>query len=532
VAPSLGETMPPWLRRYTILAAGLALLGSIAALVAQAVVIAPNTPLLSAVAQTIDGTRYGQLWLLRIALIALSIGAATLAFWGPERWRRPALLSGTALAVVMPLPFSLNSHAAAQTEGRAAAVASDALHLLMASVWAGGLFLLVLVLTPALRPLPADERRAALRAAIPLFSVIGLTAWGILLLSGLYSAWLQVGTIDGLRDTPYGQSLLLKLLVLIPALALAAFHLALGKAGLQRRSASRIALTFAAEALIVVVVLFVVGQLIGLEPAREVVAARTASQIDVPLAFATNGGARAGTLAISPGAAGVNTFTLDVEGSPLPEGTEGVLRFELPSQEMGSQELRLPAAGPNRFLAEGPELALPGDWQIEAIVRAIGAFSWSTDFTLPLTETPPPVPEPNPAPLFAPAAIVGMIAIAIGVAGLAVAVAATGPFVPRRLVTAAIGAVIFATGGAIVFSSRFSPVVPEPVPAVAQPALDPSTPAPLGGHDESIDHAHATPEANLATAEPLPGAGTVVTGDGYTVEIAARPEVAVRLMSS
>ncbi|MGH2617906.1 MAG: copper resistance protein CopC, partial [Thermomicrobiales bacterium] len=469
---SLSATSLPFLRRYTVLAAALALLGSLAALVAQAMAVVPDTALVTAVMRTIGETRYGQLWLLRAALILLAIALAAFAFWGRQRWRQPALLAGTALAAIMPWPFSLLSHAAAQQEGRAAAVAADALHLLMASVWSGGLFLLALVLVPALRSLPADERRAAWRTAIPRFSMIGLAAWGVLLLSGLYSAWLHVGTVAALRDTSYGQSLLLKLALLVPVLALAAFHFALGKSSLHGRGANRISLTVGAEALLVFAVLLVVGRLIGLEPAREIMAARTPTQLVVPLAFATDEGIRAGTLAISPGTPGVNIFSLEVEGSPLPEGAEGVLRFNLPAQAIGAQELRLPASGPNRFQAEGSELALPGEWQVEAIVRAIGAFSWSSDITVPLAQTPPTAPEPNPPPHFAPAAIVGMIAIAIGVAGLAVAVAATGAFSLRRLGIAATGAVAVAIGGAIAFGSRLAPVPLEPAPVVAQRAPD------------------------------------------------------------
>ena len=136
--------------------------------------------------------------------------------------------------------------------------------------------------------------------------------------------------------------------------------------------------TLSAEALLVVAVLLVVGRLIGQEPAREVLASQHPPQLVIPLAFATDDGTRQGQLAIAPGAAGVNTFTLEVDGAPLPEGSEGVLRFALPAQDMGEQELTLPQEGPNHFTAEGPELALAGDWRLEVLVRKIGAFSWET----------------------------------------------------------------------------------------------------------------------------------------------------------
>ena len=98
--------------------------------------------------------------------------------------------------------------------------------------------------------------------------MLALTAWGILLLSGLYSAWLEVGTVAAMTDTPYGQSLLLKGILLIPILALAAFHLMLGWRGVGGEASRRVAATVALEALLVVMVLLVVGRLIGQEPGR------------------------------------------------------------------------------------------------------------------------------------------------------------------------------------------------------------------------------------------------------------------------
>ena len=189
--------------------------------------------------------------------------------------------------------------------------------------------------------------------AIPRFSVLGLAAWGILLLSGLYSAWLQVGSLEALSQTPYGQSLLLKGALLVPVLALAAFHLMLGWRGAAGARPGRVAVTFALEALLIVAVLLVVGRLIGQPPAREVLAERTPTQLQVPVVFATNEGERTGQLAIAPGAAGVNTFTLDLAGAPLPDDAEGIAALRLAgrrtsgSRSCGSRRWR-PTALPPR----------------------------------------------------------------------------------------------------------------------------------------------------------------------------------------
>src|SRR4029079_19372134 len=128
------------------------------------------------------------------------------------------------LALALPVPFSLLSHASAQTTGRTAAIAFDVVHLLGASIWVGGLALFVGGLLPTLRDLTPAGRRVVLARTIPRFSAVALAAWGALGITGLYSAWLQVGNLNGLRDTAYGHSLIAKLLLLVPLLALAAFN--------------------------------------------------------------------------------------------------------------------------------------------------------------------------------------------------------------------------------------------------------------------------------------------------------------------
>ena len=105
----------------------------------------------------------------------------------------------------------------------------------------------------------------------------------------------------------------------------------------------------------------------------------------------------------------MNTFTLEIDGTPLPEGSEGVLRFALPAQDMGEQELILPQAGPTRFTAEGPELALAGDWAARGAGAQDRRVLLGDPLPLRVADTPPPSPDLNPAPLFGPGGIAGMV---------------------------------------------------------------------------------------------------------------------------
>ena len=85
---------------------------------------------------------------------------------------------------------------------------------------------LVVALAPTVRDLTGAGRRVVLGIAVPRFSLLALIAWGAMGFTGLYSAWLQVGNIPALTQTPYGQTLLLKLILIVPLLLLGAFNLA------------------------------------------------------------------------------------------------------------------------------------------------------------------------------------------------------------------------------------------------------------------------------------------------------------------
>ena len=61
---------------------GLALLGSVAALVAQAVTVAPDAALPTAVGETLTGTRYGQIWLIRLVGLLLVTVAVVVGLRG------------------------------------------------------------------------------------------------------------------------------------------------------------------------------------------------------------------------------------------------------------------------------------------------------------------------------------------------------------------------------------------------------------------------------------------------------------------
>jgi putative copper export protein len=175
-------------------------------------------------------THYGRLWLVR----PLSLTVLWIGWWaGRTRlrsWIIPAGMLGTGAMVAMTR--SASGHAADWGDLTLPAL-NDWLHLLAASLWGGGLLALSLVVLPTAIKLP-ELRRPLIAAIARRFSVLAGVALAGVLLTGIYNAWLQVGTISALWETPYGRTLLAKLFLVFPLLALGASNRYISVPLLQR----------------------------------------------------------------------------------------------------------------------------------------------------------------------------------------------------------------------------------------------------------------------------------------------------------
>lgn len=225
----------------------------------------------------LGSTRFGLVWLARAALM---VGLASLLYlWkGEGRGWRP--WGGLALGTALLLTFSLNSHAAALAEEGPLPLLSDWLHLLAASAWLGSLVLLARVLFPMVRA-SKQEDQASLGAAVLLpFSRLATFSVSTLLLTGLYSAWLELGPLDSLFTTPYGAALLVKLGLSLPMLLLAVFNFRrVSKLGGNAQPAEGLPAPWAIwwEAVLGTVIFMAVAVLVSLPPARAADAASTGS---------------------------------------------------------------------------------------------------------------------------------------------------------------------------------------------------------------------------------------------------------------
>jgi copper resistance protein D len=100
---------------------------------------------------------------------------------------------------------------------------ADALHVLAAAAWIGGLVALVLLLA-AISKIPPLPGAALAREAAQRFSTLGMLSVATLLLSGAVNAWILVGSVRALVVTVYGQLLILKVVIFAFMLAFAAIN--------------------------------------------------------------------------------------------------------------------------------------------------------------------------------------------------------------------------------------------------------------------------------------------------------------------
>jgi putative copper resistance protein D len=228
----------------------------------------------AALARMLTQTQGGIVWLTRGGVLVLL--GAFLALRAEIRDRadwRAARGQVLVLGVIALGLVAGASHAAAVEPGTAAALAADVAHLAAAGLWIGGLPALALLLALAGREAGADARPYAV-VATRRFSRAALLLVLVLSGSGLWSTWVQVGSVAGLLGTRHGRLLVVKLLAFAAMLGLGAVNrrlipaLAGEAATLGRPAMRRLGRLVAAEAALALFVLAVVAVMTVTPPAR------------------------------------------------------------------------------------------------------------------------------------------------------------------------------------------------------------------------------------------------------------------------
>ncbi|MBT0567844.1 copper resistance CopC/CopD family protein [Williamsia sp. CHRR-6] len=197
----------------------------------------------------------GQLAWRLVFMVAATVGATLiLRVGGQPRW--PTVLTGAAGLAAAGV-IAHDGHAGVGSDAWLATTVA-AVHISAMTLWLGGLALLIAVV---LRTEHTDGLRR--------WSLLGFGCVAVLILTGEYQSFRQITPVEGLWDTRYGVTLLIKLLLVATMLALAVA----GRRGWRRRAAptldsGRLRRTVPIEAALGVAVLVATSFLVAEPPAR------------------------------------------------------------------------------------------------------------------------------------------------------------------------------------------------------------------------------------------------------------------------
>ena len=288
--------------------------------------------------------------------------------------------------------FTVSSHAAGVSS---LAVLLDWVHLLAAGVWIGGLASLLLVLATAA---PAVQSQLS-RILVPRFSRLAGISLGVLILTGIYSAWVHIPALQAFTITAYGRTLLVKILLVAPLIVLGV----LNRFVLRPRLASgrvdgfvlrRFLRSIGAEVVLGGAVFLVVAVLTITPPATVTMPAVARE----PLILAGEAGDLQIRLTITPAVAGWNRLEVTVpEGQDRSVGTDTrvLLRLVKLDENLNPITIALQPQPQGHYVAEGGELGLPGWWEVEVVVRRRGKFDVSTTFPILLGKPPARTSHPE-----------------------------------------------------------------------------------------------------------------------------------------
>ncbi len=277
---------------------------------------------------------------------------------------------------------TLTSHSAAVSQPPLLPFVTDWLHLIATSIWVGGLAQLALSVPVAAKVLDAEDRAWLWLKTVVIFSTVAALALGVVLLTGAYLSLLHVGDWAALISTAYGQALLIKLALAGVAMLIGAYNLIVTKPQLDaaidqpdqaprlQRRFRRVVIIEAAAALLV---LAAAGVLTNLPRSKDPQPQAAAGA----LTLTTRADEVDAALTIDPARSGLANFALrfSQNGQAIEAADATVsLRFTYLVRSLGTTKADAVRADDGAFVASGPYLSLPGEWQIEAAVRRPDAF--------------------------------------------------------------------------------------------------------------------------------------------------------------
>jgi copper transport protein len=396
-------------RRLLFGAIALGILAGAAGIVLQGATAAGTSfwsALDPSVVHSVLGTRFGTVWGLRIvAWLALGGLLAVGAARATARELRPVAVGAAGVApapapgwpmlaaLAIPAAFvaispALSGHATTQ-HPVAALFPLDVLHVLAMSAWIGGLWMLLFVLPAATRRLDGPDRTRLLAASLGRFSPLALGCVVALAAAGVTMALIEMGGISPLFSTPFGRSVLIKVVLLLALIGLGALNRRravptmrrLAEADAPPGNAGRVLRnTLRAEVALLLVVLGVTSALVSYAPPSEAASG--------PFSATTRMGPIELQTTLDPASVGANqmhVYLFDARsGAPYTKTKELTVALSLPDEHIGPLPATMRRAGPGHYVADTLQLIPGGDWRMQVTDRVSAFDQFTTTLKVPV----------------------------------------------------------------------------------------------------------------------------------------------------
>jgi len=163
-------------------------------------------------------THYGSVWIIRTgALLVLC------ACWWSGKSKESQLKYAIVMfmaACVVAAGRSATGHAADSGDFTTPEF-FDWIHIMSASIWAGGLIAITTAVMPALVKRP-EQRNKVVSAIALRFTTVALVSVLLILVSGIFNTWYEIGSLQALIDSPYGRFVTAKIIIMMMLIALGA----------------------------------------------------------------------------------------------------------------------------------------------------------------------------------------------------------------------------------------------------------------------------------------------------------------------
>lgn len=349
----------------------------------------------------LTGTPDGHLWLVRLGLTAVAavvaipaaIGAMRGSVHDPRRVGR-VMGVGLGLATAELVARVIPTKPPPAWPRQIFTNSLDFGHMFSASIWIGGLAGLA-VLGARLR-VPAQRRGRFWPVSLSRFSVVASVCVGAMILTGLWTAWIHVGPPRLLFHTLYGETLLVKLVLVLILVGLGAVNQlwllprvsALRESGESGSAVSVVLRHFrrfvALEAVVGILILLVVPFLSG-SARKQDFQAQAANLTQT--ARTAGGSVRLRPSGAQPGLTDYDVWEPGATGSVT-------VGFSSPKLGVPETDVLATALGGDRYRVSGLYTPIAGAWQVRVVAQGRPPASFALDVTPTAADPGKPPPPP------------------------------------------------------------------------------------------------------------------------------------------